>query len=102
MTDRRELENLKRRMKDRGVLVRYTIDEEGWIDGAFIIGAKGLHERFRDPLGAAEAMRAWLLDADIMFLYPEKVKLGYVSKNGRWVIPKKTEENKILTLVKKT
>lgn len=62
MTDERELRNLQRRMKDYNVKVTYCINEQGILDGAYIVGAKGIREGWLSPLAAAERMREWLWD----------------------------------------
>ena len=94
MTYRKELEMLRERMHEHGAIVRFVIDTDGYIDGVFIVGAKGLREHFRDPLSAAEAMRAWLYDQDMMRDYPERVRLGQVCRNGIWANSTKKENCK--------
>lgn len=84
MTHLGELRDLQKNMAYRGAKVTYTVDEQGHIDGAFIVGAKGLREHLRDPLSAAEAMRQWLYEHYVNQQHPERTVLGQRFSNGRW------------------
>ena len=82
--DRQELTELQARMHRQGVMVRYAINEQGYIDGACIIGAHGLKEQWRSPLSAAETMRTWLHERYMNRMHPERTRLGEQFSNERW------------------
>lgn len=60
MTDERDLRELQSLMRAHGVKVTYSINEQGILDGAYIVGAKGIREGWTSPVAAAERMRQWL------------------------------------------
>ena len=85
MTDRRELENLRKDLAPHGIKVTFFIGEDGYIDAVFIIG-EGVRKGYWDSvLSAAEYMRRLLFERETTRMYGHLPQYyGKRFSNGRW------------------
>ena len=82
---RTQLRDLQTDMATHGAKVTYAINEQGYIDAVFIVGAKGIKKEYWDSvLSAAERMREWLYEQHVTMMHPERAALGQTFRNGKW------------------
>lgn len=83
---RSQLNELKRDMHHTGALVRFVIDESGYVCAVFMTGAGIRKEYWESVLSAAEFMRRRIVEHHMTVVYGGTHAVGYKTRfsYGRW------------------